>query len=177
MANQLFQEVVDVLSPISTRDAAQDAVRTAHEDARCECGHSRGQHDDPVSGDTRCLVVDERSSLGQVFDDGREGDLAYCGCLRFVDARQLTVEHAEHSLLARQSDGSVIGLCKRGGVWLNPLSSPGERELPSQGDEAERADSWVDTRPEQEREDDHALRSADPDRGQQREDLDFGLER
>ena len=122
MANQLFQEAVDVLNP--TRDAAQDAVLTAHEDARCECGHSRGQHDDPVSGDTRCLVVDERSSLGQVFDDGREGDLAYCGCLRFVDARQLTVEDAEYSLLARQLDDSVIGLSKRGGPWLerDPLS-------------------------------------------------------
>jgi hypothetical protein len=57
-----------------------------------------------------------------------------------------------------------------------------ERELPSHGDEAERANSWVDTQREQEREDDRALRSANPVRldavrEQERVDVDFGLER
>ncbi len=57
-----------------------------------------------------------------------------------------------------------------------------ERELPSHGDEAQRASSWVDTRREQEREDDRALRSADPVRldtvrERERVEVDFGLGR
>jgi hypothetical protein len=54
-----------------------------------------------------------------------------------------------------------------------------ERELPSHGDEAERANSWVDTQREQEREDDRALRSSDLDAVRERErvDVDFGLGR
>jgi hypothetical protein len=91
------QNVAQHLARVALDEPVVAASRpwvVTREDARCECGHSRGQHDDPASGDTRCLVVDERSSLGQVFDDGREGHLAYCGCLRFVEARQLTLEDA-----------------------------------------------------------------------------------
>ena len=66
------------------------------------------------------------------------------------------------------------------------LNTEAQRELPSHDDEAEPVNSWVDTSREQEREDDRALRPADPqwpfvrsdsDREQQREELDLGLER
>jgi hypothetical protein len=54
--------------------------------ALCTCGHPAAEHADPASGDTRCLVVNERARLTHVFDDGRDTAYAYCACLRFTPA-------------------------------------------------------------------------------------------
>jgi hypothetical protein len=52
----------------------------------CICGHEAAEHADAASGDTRCLVVGERTKLEHVFDDGRDTTHAYCACLRFTPA-------------------------------------------------------------------------------------------
>ena len=52
-------------------------------DSLCVCGHLASHHADPASGDTRCLVVEDRRDLLDVFDDGRDRAIAYCACLRF----------------------------------------------------------------------------------------------
>ena len=52
-------------------------------DPLCVCGHSRDNHADPTSGDTRCLTVEDRHDLLAVVDDGRESSYGYCACLRF----------------------------------------------------------------------------------------------
>jgi len=62
------------------------------DDDLCVCGHPRERHADPGSGDTRCLVVAERTDLVDVFDDGRHGELAYCACLRFDEAASAPVQ-------------------------------------------------------------------------------------
>ena len=41
-------------------------------DSLCVCGHLASHHADPASGDTRCLVVEDRRDLLDVFDDGRD---------------------------------------------------------------------------------------------------------
>ena len=51
-------------------------------DPLCVCGHSRDNHPDPASGDTRCLAVEDRRDLLAVFDDGRDIAYADCACLR-----------------------------------------------------------------------------------------------
>ena len=43
----------------------------------------------PASGDTRCLAVEAREDLLEVFDDGRDSAYAYCACLHFTPARPL----------------------------------------------------------------------------------------
>ncbi len=110
------------------RAVAEDSARTddrAREDVRCECGHGRGQHEDAATGDTRCLVVDERSSLTQVFDDGREGELAYCGCLRFMAARERTLDDVlQPALAASERELSL----RRGRSVVLQLSDEAERE-------------------------------------------------
>jgi hypothetical protein len=69
-----------------------DTHRPMGDGVPCECGHGREQHADAASGDTRCLVVAERERLTDVFDDGREGQLGYCACLGFREARQLSLD-------------------------------------------------------------------------------------
>ena len=56
-------------------------------DPLCVCGHRASHHDTPDSDDTRCLAVETRDDLLQVFDDGRGIADAYCACLRFTEAR------------------------------------------------------------------------------------------
>jgi hypothetical protein len=56
-------------------------------DPLCECGHRAGTHADPGSGDTRCLAVEAREDLLDVFDDGRDTAHGYRACLRFSQAR------------------------------------------------------------------------------------------
>ena len=45
-------------------------------DPLCVCGHLAEHHADPASGDTRCLAVEDRRDLLDVFDDGRDGPVA-----------------------------------------------------------------------------------------------------
>ena len=45
-------------------------------EALCVCGHLAEHHADPASGDTRCLAVEDRRDLLDVFDDGRDGPVA-----------------------------------------------------------------------------------------------------
>ena len=45
-------------------------------DSLCVCGHLAEPHADPASGDTRCLAVEDRRDLLDVFDDGRDGPWA-----------------------------------------------------------------------------------------------------
>ena len=59
-------------------------------DPLCVCGHRASHHDTPASGDTRCLAVEARQDLLEVFDDGRDTAVAYCGCLRFAPVRPLS---------------------------------------------------------------------------------------
>ena len=56
-------------------------------DPLCVCGHLADHHADPAIGDTRCLVVEDRRDLLDVFDDGRDGPLSYCGCLTYRPGR------------------------------------------------------------------------------------------
>ena len=49
----------------------------------CVCGHLAEHHADPASGDTRCLAVEDRHDLLDVFDDGRDGPIGYCACLAY----------------------------------------------------------------------------------------------
>jgi hypothetical protein len=53
----------------------------------CVCGHLAEHHADPASGDTRCLAVEDRRDLLEVFDDGRDGPIGYCACLAFRSAQ------------------------------------------------------------------------------------------
>jgi hypothetical protein len=55
-------------------------------DPLCQ-GHLASTHGDPSSGDTRCLAVEAREDLIDVFDDGRDTACGYCACLRFTEAR------------------------------------------------------------------------------------------
>jgi hypothetical protein len=59
---------------------------TANYDLLCRCGHRASNHAPSESGDTRCLAVEHRGDLIRAFDDGRDGDFAYCACLRFTPA-------------------------------------------------------------------------------------------
>jgi hypothetical protein len=59
-------------------------------DPLCVCGHRASHHDTSASGDTRCLAVEARQDLLEVFDDGRDTAVAYCGCVRFTPARPLS---------------------------------------------------------------------------------------
>jgi len=52
----------------------------------CVCGHLAENHGDAASGDTRCLAVEDRRDLLDVFDDGRDGPIAYCACLAYRPA-------------------------------------------------------------------------------------------
>ena len=45
-------------------------------DSLCVCGHLASHHADPASGDTRCLAVEDRRDLLDVFDDGRDAPSA-----------------------------------------------------------------------------------------------------
>ena len=45
-------------------------------DPLCVCGHLADHHADPAIGDTRCLVVEDRRDLLDVFGDVRDGQLA-----------------------------------------------------------------------------------------------------
>ena len=65
---------------MTTPDINQSAQT---EQALCACGHLRSSHADPATGDSRCLVVEDRRDLLDVFDDGRDSASGYCGCLRF----------------------------------------------------------------------------------------------
>lgn len=56
------------------------------DDPLCVCGHRLSRHS--RSGDTRCLAVEHRADLIGAFDDGREGDIAHCECLRFDDGTE-----------------------------------------------------------------------------------------
>ena len=52
-------------------------------EALCVCGHLAEHHADPASGDTRCLAVEDRHDLLDVFDNGRDGPIAHCACLAY----------------------------------------------------------------------------------------------
>lgn len=52
----------------------------------CVCGHLAANRADPAGGDTRCLDVEDRRDLLDVFDNGRDGPLAYCVCLAYRPA-------------------------------------------------------------------------------------------
>ena len=56
-------------------------------DPLCVCGHRASHHDTPDTGDIRCLAVEARDDLLEVFDDDRDTAYAYCACLRFTEAR------------------------------------------------------------------------------------------
>jgi len=56
-------------------------------DPLCVCGHRANHHDTPENGDTRCLAVEARGDLLEVFDGGRDTAHAYCARLRFTEAR------------------------------------------------------------------------------------------
>jgi hypothetical protein len=68
---------------------AERAAGETNDDELCSCGHRRSGHADPSSGDTRCLAVEDGRDLLEAFDDGREHDVAYCGCLRFTAAEPI----------------------------------------------------------------------------------------
>lgn len=64
--------------------AATTDVTCAGPDSLCRCAHRESSHADASSGDTRCLVIEDRRDLITPFDDGREHDHAYGACLRFT---------------------------------------------------------------------------------------------
>ena len=56
-------------------------------EALCVCGHQAANHAEAASGDTRCLAVEDRRDLLEVFDDGRDGPIGYCACLAYRPAQ------------------------------------------------------------------------------------------
>ncbi len=56
------------------------------DDPLCVCGHRLSRHSS--QGDTRCLDVEHRTELIGAFDEGRDGPIAYCECLRFDDGSE-----------------------------------------------------------------------------------------
>jgi hypothetical protein len=60
---------------------------TTMPDSLCICGHLASHHADLANGDTRCLAVEDRRDLLDVFDDGRDSPIGYCACLAYRPAQ------------------------------------------------------------------------------------------
>jgi hypothetical protein len=97
------------------------------DDPLCVCGHRLSKHSS--SGDTRCLAVEHRADLIGAFDDGRDGDIAYCECLRFDDGSEprRTGERTELARYGVSSGERVLyGQRINGGVRITDRPAEGE---------------------------------------------------
>lgn len=111
------------------------------DDPLCVCGHRLSRHSS--QGDTRCLDVEHRTELIGAFDEGRDGPMVYCECLRFDDGREPR-RTGERTELARYDVSSgervLYGQRINGGVRITdrPVAGGGrsylvERELEQDG--------------------------------------------